>query len=669
MPCTSPDSDATRVSLVQSHFTAQCPCLVQTAVLLTAILHERSRDVSSRAACSVLPTIGSTLPRPRAEVGGKAKRTQAQTIGGAAHSISTDRPPRRRRVAAEQNPHDNVPASHQTRSGPSSAEARRLFHDLLQQGAVGRPAHPDSTGPELASGHGVQDEPSLQHAAETTSQEEPLGGIGQTSPASCKDQEGRGALETGGPEPIDAGGRQLALHPMGSPTTEDHLGQKDPGQYDQNVGACPGAPRNDLGSHHGHAIPCTSEQSEGTGCSVAPPAEHASRRCLQPPAPAQSLCSLAATGSITEAPFPDPESLSDSVAGSPWPQTQRERQGQGQEVSPGCKAGGLEPYTSKDFLTALSTLVLNNGGNWRYLNATFCSSLWALLTVNQTLSHEWGGFLTTLAAFLFPIAVVPKDLTQEPWIQQVLVRWGAMNQAAESQQDSAECVMMFLDLLKAPALDLRWAKRCEISACTAVFDLGCRTMPIRLQFTDAHDFTDVHTHIPLSFLIDSWHQADGMYTSLLQPSPVVCFHVDRFLKVDDNLTKCAMPLQLTGECWVPVFLSDDIKSEKVAYVPVAAMAHFGNSESGHYRALMRIQPCVHAQNAAEWLLTDDNPCPQTHWHVPLWFSQNITFIWLIRADVAVFHTFQGSTHNAEQALLDLLPPVAHHAESTAMPDP
>ena len=660
VPCTGTDPDAAREKLVQSHFTAQCPCLVQTAVLLTALIDERSRDVSCRPIGGFLQPAGPVVYGLRPEARGKSKRTQAQASGSGTNASQTSRATRRRRTTPGQNPADHVPAPDSTRSRPPPAEARRLLCALFQQGANGRPPAADPTSSELAPGDGDQDGTTQPDAVAAALDEEPAGGTGQQNPTSGQSQEGGRTLEAGDSESADARGWELALSPVGSPPTKDHPLQEDPSQHAQNVGTHPRAAGDDFGSHNDSEIPRPPEQHDGADSSMAAATPSTAGCSVQSLVPAQPLCGLATIGGLSQASFPDQKSFGESTPGIDGQQElQGKGQRQGTEILHCAQAGGMSSYSIQDLLAAMSVLILANDGNWCYMNAMFNCSLWALLTVNQSIPSEWGTFLNTLADFLFPLDSNYKELHKATWMKQVLLRWGAMNCTAESQQDSAECVMMFLEWLKAPALDLSWERRCEINGRTEILDTGTSCMPIRLQFTDTHDVADPHTYVSLRSLVEAWHQVDGMYTSLLHSSTAVCFHVDRFMHTDGNLTKCNVPLDFHGETRVPIFMQDTLKSDQVDYLVAAAMAHFGGPDSGHYRALLRIQPCVHDGQPAEWLLTDDNCRPQAIWNIPIWFSQNITFIWMIRADTAQFHTYRGHTvPTAEQALLDLLPPVA-----------
>ena len=84
---------------------------------------------------------------------------------------------------------------------------------------------------------------------------------------------------------------------------------------------------------------------------------------------------------------------------------------------------------------------------------------------------------------------------------------------------------------------------------------------------------------------------------------------------------------------MPIFTKTTLACEWINYVPVAGIAHLGEDGTGHYRAILKIQPTVDATGTpAAWLLTEDGQKPQPAWKPPSWFSENLMMVWLIRTD-------------------------------------
>ena len=111
------------------------------------------------------------------------------------------------------------------------------------------------------------------------------------------------------------------------------------------------------------------------------------------------------------------------------------------------------------------------------------------------------------------------------------------------------------------------------------------------------------------------------------------FHIDRMIEsAPGQIEKCSCAVDLDTEAMIPFFLARDTKCETVKYIPVAAASHQGADQAGHYQALLKIQPTVLSAHPVKWLLTQDNMPPLACWDIPPGFRENLTVIWLIRAD-------------------------------------
>ena len=94
------------------------------------------------------------------------------------------------------------------------------------------------------------------------------------------------------------------------------------------------------------------------------------------------------------------------------------------------------------------------------------------------------------------------------------------------------------------------------------------------------------------------------------------------------------------ECFtIPFFTGQNLAIEWKEYKVVAAIAHLGDDQSGHCRAILRMQ--ADYSNPAQpvmHLLTNDNGPPEACWKEPDWFVQNVMCIWMCAVDVLSLHS-------------------------------
>lgn len=157
-----------------------------------------------------------------------------------------------------------------------------------------------------------------------------------------------------------------------------------------------------------------------------------------------------------------------------------------------------------------------------------------------------------------------------------------------------------------------------------------------LQFPDCHA-----EQVTLHDLIHSWMQDTNMLSALTSPSPVLCFQLDCFAQIDEEVQKIWTSLQLCGHCHVPLFTDDRDATTMLAYVVAAAVLHRGDEELGHYQSMLRVGPltddtfltkCASMDNT-KWLLTDDGMQTRLIHGWPRSAAKNTAVLWLCRADV------------------------------------
>ena len=132
-----------------------------------------------------------------------------------------------------------------------------------------------------------------------------------------------------------------------------------------------------------------------------------------------------------------------------------------------------------------------------------------------------------------------------------------------------------------------------------------------------------------------------MKTGLLTASEVVCVHIDRMYETQGCVTKSSCAISLESEVTFPVFSTGHaLTCEMICYIPVAAAFHLGEDRSGHYQAILKIQPTVlNGPKPANWLITQDNDIALPVWGIPQTFAATLTVVWLIRSDCLQLPTY------------------------------
>ena len=278
---------------------------------------------------------------------------------------------------------------------------------------------------------------------------------------------------------------------------------------------------------------------------------------------------------------------------------------------------------------------LINTGNWCFANSATYSLLWSTLTISDFTRHVWGVHCNTLHDFVPKFQGFSGDLTNEPWFNQILQCWGRAgpDQLGQiSQQDAAEFVSSWLEIMQSSAFDMRWGRRLEAEGTVHKVDESADSLPLFLQFAP------IHTHLPrcaLSDLIQVWHLADGMKAALLSASTCICVHIARCIRDPrtSKVSKRNTVIDTEVDCLVPMFTADTLRCGLVEYTIVAIQAHLGGDAHGHYRTALRIQPTVtQGPSPSTWLITDDGQAPAPVWSLPNWLQRNATVMWLVRSD-------------------------------------
>ena len=640
-----------RTQTAQAHFRAQCPNLLQTAIVLSKAAHGRhGRRRHARVPgdeCTDLervPTPGAStgqIPQAgteRCSAQKAKKRRTSQT--GPTSGKDQQRQSSSGHVTASQ-------AGDQTGQGHAANEERGHLHLLFQQQRarqLSQPSHAD---------HGEMGTRASGPSTELTAD--------ANDPASSQ---------------TDASGVQHLADQAGQPGdstgwhgTQDH-GFEDPGlvaRWDMPISGmgCTGqaiegqstetphveTPPSDL---HGHAggterrppgdeVPRPPHDQQSRGDTLEAATQHARRPALATDATPVPLSDLADHGRLVE----DAQSPAEPIGASTPEDTghdtsDTERQGEGQDEVQTNEAGGtgilMPDLTNQDMrhlLTHVALLVLENPGSLCFANAAVTTFLWTSMSLDQCDFCNWGTQRQQLTQFLLASYATPTNLCDHVWFQETMRCWGNQNPAVHNdditQQDATEFIHVWLEHMNTPAFDMRWERRFLENDRLRTFDSGGPFTPIWLHL----DETTAHANsCTLTQLFCLWRQVDGMQAALMQAPQCLCLQIDRCTRDrTGQIHKSDCMINVDNHCIVPVFQGQGLTHEPVEYQPVAIMAHLGIDQGGHYRAGLKLAPTlVNSTTPAEWLLTDDWQAPTPIWRIPAWMLRNTTVIWMIRTD-------------------------------------
>lgn len=287
---------------------------------------------------------------------------------------------------------------------------------------------------------------------------------------------------------------------------------------------------------------------------------------------------------------------------------------------------GRTAVTREALLTCLARLQLINHANWCYINASFVTMLWALLSTDAFSIQHWGPRASQLVDLLLTHNAEPVDLHTIPCLNDVITSW----QGADQQGDPVEFLAHMMQGLQISGIDMRWEKRIQIGVMTETLDSSDAYTPLLLQFDPVLLQDDSTT---LRQLIRDWSSQNGMQLALLNPTSIIYVQIDRHVRSGaGQITKCDIPVNFHWGIEIPVYTGDTLDIHWKTYKVVAAIAHLGMDNSGHCRALLQVQMNAQAQPPHMFLLTDDWAAAVPIWKEPSWFTRNTTCFWLCDMD-------------------------------------
>eukprot|EP00438_Fugacium_kawagutii_P000664 Skav222316 [mRNA] locus=scaffold1249:215100:218544:- [translate_table: standard] len=610
-----------RRPLAQAHLRAQCPVLLQAALLLTAA-HDRDGGPSCPGGQSQ-PILGSPLSSglcttPR-HTGGNARQGQApkrrRTLGpGHQEDERSTCPPRSlghwfRPLSTS--PADLDLTSDQDGPGPCTSTPSRsvpLLHDPRRSGdsdqtsskrtEMERPTESVDTPGTLEM------PPCLSHADGT------LGESHQTVPDECDLGHHPESPQAEGPA-----GRGLALPAMES--TETGHGT----QCQETVGRSrcledPGGAHRlpDLHSDH-HEVPGLKDHPGQCRHPLADADQPPMQRGLAADGGPQSVLDLDSDWMQLQTTFPDTVQAGGGFDSSSVPTT---LQGslQGQQGPQGLCEGPTRQQRrrltpSRDALCAwMMRVSFLNSDSQCYFNSALAAWFWAHLSLQDWRPSFLGDAAQCLLGEL-GAATDTFDWGTSTWLAPLLRRWGLTGR----QADSAEFSQMLLSYTEATHLTQFWQKRRE-SDGILIHEHFVHLDLIRLLFPD--DPFHTSDTIELTALFEHWVQDDGMRAALISAPSLMCVHLSRYANDEDNrMFPVRLTVQTADGVQVPWFPNPDSLHIDWHHMEVISMiCHLGvNHTSGHYRAALR---CRNEDNEFAWLLTEDNCPPQLVATLPNW---------------------------------------------------
>ena len=624
-------SSEPRTILVQTHLKGNCPVVLQSATLLAIALHggrlgyEWNGPELPGPNPGDLSVPGST-PGSRTEVA--AQSEGAETTSNQRHASerpSRSRSTRSRPAEAAAIPPGAGPASATSRAQLELAAKHRLFHSVFSAGQGGLPSEPAGGDSEMASAAPSAADSGADNLA-SAPMPEPSTGHAEPGDEGVPMQAGGCPVQTVPEEESPHGGHELAFPAMGH-GKEDTGGRQKEGHNDaEDVGAPAG-----IGG--GVSRPSTSGSVSGVGDNqpanrgaMETATELALPQGLRPAPSHDPFIRLDGCGDVPEESHP-----TDEWTGKDGPNLAAQRQGtwQGprevQREEQGVRHLTLE--TRQLLCQHLAMLKIGNDSTWCFANAMMYSLLWALLCHLSPDFSSWGPHSESLHGLLLEPSNDPILPKKFPWFLQLLECWGM----PQAQQDCGEFVHATLTWLAAPAANMCWERRLEMEGRVQCQDTGHVTMPLVLQFTPALAKFDTCT---FQQLLHVWHQAAGMRAALLQAAPIICVQVDRMFEAEDGrIQKSSCAFNLEAETRFPVFCDDKLQCAQISYTFVAAAAHMGIDEAGHYQAFLKISPALESNaKPVQWLVTDDHVQPAACWRLPMRLCQNLTVAWFVRTD-------------------------------------
>ena len=636
--------DPDRFVNVQTHLASTCPVVHQVALLLHPI-HGRAnaRDGPVRHGTDgVLSTVGTSVAgsqpvQTRKRRGAPAQKSQAGTKQRRARSRTTQ--------ASDPSRHDG----HDESDGHPLTSTREVHTASASTGLLRYlcPSQPAGGGP-IAHQTGCRLEDPLPEGAagsETSNHENlsvPRPHQGNPSEGQEDGQESprRRTLGQGHSERSPDAGRVLAVAEVESRGEMPGAGGQDTSEHGQTAeaAAVSGGTAGGLDAHR----PLSFIEGPNNGGPMVPSTQHETGGGMDHHGRAAAAEHVEPLGPLCEDPQPSSKSTSSTPPTMPAAADERRQE-------PGQGEDGRE---TQDEMTSLNlkqrlrhafhSLILENGSSFCYANSALLTCLWAMLTRSTFAVSDWGEYSEIFSAILLSPSPDPIALEHTVWFQNLVATWPERH----GQADSTEFSSILMRGVAPQCISNRWERRVMSEQKVRVHDCGDETMPITLQLDlNLQDCGSIR----LVDLIRHWHQELGMCAALVHAEDLICVQLDRFIMdPTGQVRKSHVPIGFHWGVPFPTF-TQDVDCRWEGYQVVAAFAHLGTEDHGHYQAILKVgHESAPGSTPALWLHCDDNRAPKPCWHLPPEFSAGVTCFWLCRCEQLDLYDMRTAPHSAAE---------------------
>ena len=223
----------------------------------------------------------------------------------------------------------------------------------------------------------------------------------------------------------------------------------------------------------------------------------------------------------------------------------------------------------------LAPLSFTNDSHWCYTNAALAAWFWSTLSSQTYDFSHWGTLQSCVAKLLIhnDRKFNAPSVTLRTFFPDLFQRW----QQDSRQGDAAEFTSLLLVTADSCCVKQSWEQRLIVPTAkgitVTVHDHGSAKMLINL--CPNHDFSGP---IELADLFQTWHEALGMSTALLDTPSMLCCQFER---LNAASTRRNNPIHFDESCQVPIFCGPNIDIDWMEFTPVAMVAHTGSAHSGH----------------------------------------------------------------------------------------
>lgn len=165
------------------------------------------------------------------------------------------------------------------------------------------------------------------------------------------------------------------------------------------------------------------------------------------------------------------------------------------------------------------------------------------------------------------------------------------------QRDIGEFTSEILLWGKSAQTSQAWERRLETKDGITCFEAGSESQPVAL----VHLYELDREKVSLAELLSPWLHCHSMVTAFTGPIGPKVFFLDRLID-SARLLGHFNDVQFEEDFYLPFFVNEGLELKWVPYRVTAAVAHLGDSLSGHFQALLRDQN-------GRFLLCDDNQAP------------------------------------------------------------